>query len=81
MTRGSDAFFARHSTASHRKRSDTDDSGCGSQSQHVQPWLHRKRPIWSEMGNLIYAAIASLDGYVEDEEVQLGVHLHYRVSA
>jgi hypothetical protein len=33
------------------------------------------------MGNLIYAAIASLDGYVEDEEVQLGVHLHYRVSA
>jgi hypothetical protein len=33
------------------------------------------------MGNLIYAAIASLDGYVEDEEVQLVVHLHYRVSA
>jgi len=33
------------------------------------------------MATLMYEAIASLDGYVEDEEVQLGVHLHYRVSA
>ena len=46
------------------------------------------------MAKLIYAAIASLDGYVEDEEVELlfpavvgerrfetgVVHLHYRVS-
>jgi hypothetical protein len=37
------------------KRSDTDDFGSGSQSQHVQPWLHRERPIGVEMGKLIYA--------------------------
>jgi hypothetical protein len=43
-------------------RAPTDDFGCGSQSQHVQPWLHRKRRIGVEMGKLIYAAIASLDG-------------------
>lgn len=49
-------------------RSVIDDFGCGSQSQHVRPWLHRKRPIGVEMGKLIYAAIASLDGYIEDEE-------------
>jgi hypothetical protein len=44
------------------KRSDTDDFGCGSQSLDVQPWLRRKRPIGVEMGKLIHAAIASLDG-------------------
>jgi hypothetical protein len=55
-------LFTRFSAQWTVERSDTDDFVCGSQSQHVQPWLRRKRPIGVEMGKLIYAAIASLDG-------------------
>jgi hypothetical protein len=44
----------------------TDDFGCGSQSQHVRPWLHRNQQKGVEMAKLIYAAITSLDGYVAE---------------
>src|SRR6476646_9843494 len=45
-----------------------DDFGCGSRSQHLRPRWPHERPSGAEMAKLIYAAIASLDGYVEDEE-------------
>ena len=31
------------------------------------PWLHRVKD-WREMAKLLYTAIASLDGYVEDDQ-------------
>jgi hypothetical protein len=44
-----------------------DHFGCGSPSQHVRPVVTApQRPIGVEMAKLTYAAIASLDGYVED---------------
>jgi dihydrofolate reductase len=47
----------------------TDEFGRRSQSQHVRARLRRAQTTdWSQMAKLTYAAIASLDGYVEDEE-------------
>ena len=47
----------------------TDEFGRRSQSQHVRPRLRPAHTTeWSQMAKLTYAAIASLDGYVEDDK-------------
>jgi hypothetical protein len=42
-----DNTFTSTTTSRQRalKRNDTDDFGCGSQSQHVRPWLHRNNRL------------------------------------
>ena len=45
-----------------------DDFGSGAQSLHPWPLWPHPTTDWSEMAKLIYAAIASLDGHIEDEE-------------